>query len=204
MNILEYKNDLPDGLLLKGDIAIDTEAMGLNNHRDRLCVVQICSGDDTIHLVRFDPNNYAAPNLKKLLSDSNRVKILHYARFDVAIIYKYLELMMTNIYCTKIASKIARTYAEGHGLKDLCRELLGVQLSKQQQSSYWGSSALSKEQQEYAAMDVLYLHRLREKLNHMLERENRLALVQQCFDFIPHRAILDIEGWGEIDIFAWK
>lgn len=204
MKIIEHSNDLPANVALNGDIAIDTEALGLKNNRDRLCVIQISCGDDIVHLVRFDVDNYAAPNLKKLLSNPDTVKLFHYARFDVAIIYKYLGIMVDNIYCTKIASKIARTYAEGHGLKDLCRELIGIQISKQQQSSYWGSGHLSKEQQEYAATDVLYLHKLREKLNSMLEREKRMNLVEECFKFIPHRVLLDIEGWDDIDIFSWK
>ena len=201
--IFEHKGDLPDNLGLEGDIAIDTETLGLKNNRDRLCVLQISNGDDNIHLIKFDFGQYDAPNLKKLLSNPRSTKLFHYARFDIAVIYKYLGILIQNIYCTKIASKLARTYAESHGLKDLCRELIGVQISKQQQSSYWGVESLSKEQQEYAATDVLYLHKLRDKLNLILERENRMKLLEECFKFIPHRAILDLEGWEEIDIFAY-
>ena len=204
MNIFEHKNDLPKDVELKGDLAIDTEALGLKNSRDRLCVLQISNGDGNIHLINFEFGKYEAPNLKKLLSDPNTVKLFHYARFDVAIIYKYLGVLVQNIYCTKIASKIARTYAENHGLKDLCKELIGVQISKQQQSSYWGTGTLSEEQQEYAATDVLYLHQLREKLNIMLAREHRTELVEECFKFIPHRVLLDLGGWDDTDVFAWK
>ncbi len=204
MNIHEHKNDLPKDVELKGDLAIDTEALGLKNDRDRLCVLQISNGNGNVHLINFEFGKYEAPNLKKLLSNPNTVKLFHYARFDVAIIYKYLGVMIQNIYCTKIASKIARTYAENHGLKDLCKELIGIQISKQQQSSYWGASTLSDEQQEYAAMDVLYLHQLREKLNIILTREHRAELVEECFKFIPHRVLLDLGGWDDTDIFAWK
>lgn len=204
MNILEHKGDLPADLYLEGDIAIDTETLGLKNNRDRLCLLQLSNGDGDVHLIKFECGKYDAPNLKRLLSDPKRVKLFHFARFDVAVIYKYLGIQIENIYCTKIASKIARTYAEGHGLKDLCRELLGIQISKQQQSSYWGSELLSKEQLEYAATDVLYLHKLRDKLNAMLKREGRTDLVEQCFKFIPYRSQLDIEGWEDVDIFAYK
>ncbi|MEI6187547.1 MAG: ribonuclease D [Alphaproteobacteria bacterium] len=204
MNIFEHKNDLPQDVELKGDLAIDTEALGLKNNRDRLCVLQISNGDGNVHLINFEFGKYEAQNLKKLLSNPNTVKLLHYARFDVAIIYKYLGVLVQNIYCTKIASKIARTYAENHGLKDLCKELIGIQISKQQQSSYWGTGTLSEEQREYAATDVLYLHQLREKLNVILEREHRTDLVKECFKFIPHRVLLDLGGWDDTDIFAWK
>lgn len=204
MVIFEHKGDLPLDLKLEGDIAIDTETLGLKNNRDRLCLLQLSSGNGNVHLIKFESGQYDAPNLKELLADPARVKLFHFARFDIAVIYKYLGVLVQNIYCTKIASKIVRTYAEGHGLKDLCRELLNVQISKQQQSSYWGNETLSKEQLEYAATDVLYLHKLRDKLNIMLARENRIELVAQCFKFVPHRALLDIDGWEEIDIFAYK
>ena len=202
--IYQYKNDIPEDLKIDGDLAIDTETIGLNMNRDRLCVVQLSNGDGNAHLVSFDGTNYDAPNLKKLLLDSKRLKIFHYARFDVAIIYKYLGVKLDNIYCTKIASRIARTYTDYHGLKELCRELLDINMSKQQQSSYWGNAELSKEQINYAASDVLYLHRLKEILNKMLSRENRLELAYKCFEFIDLRAELDILGWNDIDIFAHK
>jgi len=195
---------LPHNLNLKGDIAIDTEATGLNFNRDRLCVLQISNGDGNAHLVRFDPGNYDAPNLKKLLSNKEVCKIFHYARFDIGMIKKFLGINLENIYCTKIASRIARTYTDTHGLKDLCRELLGVNISKQQQSSYWGAPSLSKDQIDYAAGDVLHLHDIRDKLNKMLERENRRDLAFECFKFLPMRVELDLLGWGEIDIFSYK
>ena len=189
---------------MSGDLAIDTEATGLNLNRDRLCVLQLSNGDGNAHLVRFDLNNYDAPHLKKILSNPKICKIFHYARFDVAMISKFLGIELENIYCTKIASKIARTYTDTHGLKDLCRELLGVQISKQQQSSYWGAEDLSKEQLDYAASDVLHLHSLRGKLNEMLSRESRLGLASECFRFVPLRVKLDILGWGEVDVFSYK
>lgn len=201
--IFVYDGDLPDDLnLANGAIAVDTETMGLDLNRDRLCVVQLSVGDGNAHLVRFEVGQYDCPNLKKLLSDPQRLKIYHYARFDVASIYKYLGIWATPIYCTKIASRLVRTYTDRHGLKDLCRELLGVQISKQQQSSYWGGVALSTDQAEYAAGDVLYLHGLKEKLNDMLKRENRTHLAQSCFDFMATRVELDLSGWPDIDIFA--
>lgn len=200
----KYKNDLPESLVIDGDIAIDTEATGLNMNRDRLCVLQLSNGDGNAHLVVFDKDNYQAPNLKKLLSDRSSVKLFHYARFDVAIINKFLGIALDNIYCTKVASRIARTYTDSHGLKELCRELLDINLSKQQQSSYWGAEELSKEQINYAANDVLYLHRLREHLNQMLRREGRLELAHECFRFLPLRTKLDLLGWDEVDIFAYK
>lgn len=195
---------MPHDLILKGDISIDTEATGLNFNRDRLCVLQISNGDGNAHLVRFDPGNYAAPNLKKILSNKEVCKIFHYARFDLGMIQKFLGVKLENIYCTKIASKIARTYTDTHGLKDLCRELLGVSISKQQQSSYWGGTKLSKDQIDYAAGDVLYLHDIRDKLNQILEREDRKKLAVECFKFLPMRVELDILGWGEVDIFSYK
>lgn len=205
MSIELYKNDLSDEALkeLTGcDIAIDTEAMGLNNHRDRLCVVQISKGDGKAHLVKFDPRQYEAPKLKQLLGDNKTQKIMHFARFDVAIIYQYLDVLLEPIYCTKIASKFARTYTDSHGLKDLCRELLGISISKQQQSSYWGDAALTQEQINYAASDVLYLHQLRDKLNQILIREGRTEYAEAAFRFLPARAIYDIIGFDS-DIFAY-
>lgn len=189
---------------LKGDIAIDTETMGLNPLRDRLCVVQISSGDGDAHLVVFEKDKYDAPNLKKLLQDTSSAKIFHYARFDVAVIYHFLGVETPNVYCTKIASRLCRTYTDCHGLKDLCRELLGVSISKVQQSSYWGAEKLSREQKEYAASDVLHLHDLRGKLNEMLEKEKRSKIHKECCDFIITRAKLDLLGWVEKDIFAYK
>lgn len=196
-----YKHDLPDDLELKGDIAIDTEAMGLNNIRDRLCAVQLSCGDGNAYVVHFPEKSYDCPNLKKVLSQKDIFYIFHFARFDVAIIKHYLDIDFDNIYCTKIASKLCRTYTEQHGLKDLCKELVGVSLSKQQQSSNWGAKELSKEQLNYAANDVLHLHRIRDRLNEMLEIEDRLAIAKKCFDFIPTRAKLDLIGWEGLDIF---
>lgn len=193
-------NDLPQGFDLPGDIAIDTEAMGLNNHRDRLCVVQLSNGNGDAHLVQFQKGVYDAPNLKKLLSKPD-TKIFHFARFDVAILKHYLGIDVYPLFCTKIASKLVRTYTDSHGLKELCRELLGQAISKQQQSSDWGANTLSKDQQEYAAADVLYLHRIRDTLKEMLLREGRLALAQKCFEFLPTRVELDLLGWPEEDIF---
>lgn len=197
-----FKNDLPEDLKLDGDLAIDTETMGLNLRRDRLCLIQINNGTLDSYLVKFDGENYQAPNLKKLLTNAQVVKIFHYARFDMAVISHYLDTKIANIFCTKIASKIIRTYSEYHGLKDLCREILGVNISKQQQSSYWGSLSLSKDQQEYAAADVIYLHKLKEALSTMLKDEDRFDLAQKLFDFLPTRVELDIKGWSEVDIFA--
>lgn len=175
--------------------------MGLKVHRDRLCLLQISNGDGDAYLVNFIDKNYAAPNLKKLLLDKNRCKIFHYARFDLAAIKKYLEIDLENIFCTKISSKLVRTYTDSHGLKDLCRELLSVQISKQQQSSYWGRNELTEEQKEYAAKDVLYLHQLRSILQDRLLAENRLDLAKQIFKFLSIRANLDLIGWNDIDIF---
>lgn len=176
--------------------------MGLQIKRDKLCVVQLCDANGKIALVQFAHNDYSAPNLKKLLLDKSRVKIFHFARFDLAILEHYLGVTLHNIFCTKIASRLVRTYTDSHGLKDICRELLGIQLSKQQQSSDWGTQILSKDQQEYAARDVIYLHDLRDKFTTMLTRENRLELAQQLFTFLPVRASLDLAGWPETDIFA--
>lgn len=197
-----YKNDLPAGFELLGDLAIDTETMGLNPLRDRLCLIQISNGDGKAHLVAFDGKDYSAPNLKKLLSNTKSTKIFHFARFDVAVIKHYLGTDIAPIYCTKIASKLVRTYTDRHGLKDICRELLNVELSKQQQSSDWGNAELSNDQCNYAASDVLYLHRLKEKLDVMLTRSDRLKIANSCFGFLPARAALDLNGWAETDIFA--
>lgn len=202
MTIKLYKNDIPADLNLGDVIAVDTEAMGLNNHRDRLCVVQLSSGDGKAHLVQFErDNDYAAPNLRKLLSDPNVLKIFHFARFDVAIIQKYMGIDCAPVYCTKIASKLVRTFTDRHGLKELCKEFLSIDLSKQQQSSDWGAEELSSDQKKYAASDVLYLHELKEKLDKMLEREGRMDLAQSCFNFLPTRARLDLNGWSDPDIF---
>ncbi len=197
-----YQYDLPTDFKLEGDIAIDTEAMGLNNWRDRLCVVQISNGNGEAHIVHFPQRRYdASPNLKRLLGDPHRTKLFHFARFDVAILMHYLGIEFTNIYCTKIASRLSRTYSDQHGLKDLCAELLGIKLSKQQRSSDWGADLLTKEQMEYASYDVLYLHQLRAALNPMLIREGRMELAHKCFEFIPARAALDLSGWLDFDIF---
>ncbi|MCC8399675.1 ribonuclease D [Rickettsia endosymbiont of Oedothorax gibbosus] len=201
MSIIVFYNDIPEDFNIAGDLAIDTETMGLKVHRDRLCLLQISNGDGDAYLVNFIDKNYAAPNLKKLLLDKNRCKIFHYARFDLAAIKRYLEIDLENIFCTKISSKLVRTYTDSHGLKDLCRELLSVQISKQQQSSYWGRNELTEEQKEYAAKDVLYLHQLRSILQDRLLAENRLDLAKQIFKFLPIRANLDLIGWNDIDIF---
>lgn len=202
MTITIYPNDLPNDFQLEGDIAIDTETMGLNIQRDKLCLLQLSNGDGNAYLIQFLNKNYFAPNLKKLLLDKNKCKIFHFARFDLAAIKKYLEIELENIFCTKIASKLVRTYTDSHGLKDLCRELLSQQISKQQQSSYWGSKELSPEQKEYAAKDVLYLHQLKAILQKMLVAENRMQIAENIFHFLPIRANLDLLGWNEIDIFA--
>lgn len=196
-----YKNDLPDNLNLGNSIAIDTETMGLRSNRDRLCLVQISNGDGNSHLVQFQKDNYNAPNLKKLLSDYNVLKIFHYARFDLSVLQKNLKIKIRNIYCTKIASKLTRTYSDAHGLKALANELLNVELSKKQQSSDWGSENITEDQIEYAASDVLYLHKIKEKLDIMLVRENRFELAKKCFDFLPTRTELDLGGFEDDDIF---
>lgn len=201
MTITLHKGDLPADVTFSGSVAIDTEAMGLNPHRDPLCVVQLSSGDGNAHLVQLDRKTYDAPNLKKLLTNPAVTKIFHYARFDVAALQNAFGIVTTPVYCTKIASKIARTYTDAHGLKSLCKELLGVDLSKQQQSSDWGAEVLSEAQQTYAAADVLYLHQLMDRLESMLKREGRHEMAHACFDFLPTRAALDLAGWEEIDIF---
>jgi ribonuclease D len=198
-----YQYDLPSGVNFEGDIAIDCEAMGLNQLRDRLCVVQISDGRGDVHLVHFPTADFErAHNLRALLSDVSRVKILHFARFDVALIRQYLGVAMQPLYCTRTASRLVRTYTDKHGLKDLCRELLGVDLSKQQQSSYWGADSLTPEQITYAASDVVYLHRLRELLNERLHKEGRYELAIETMQAIGVRAWLDITGFADADIFA--
>ena len=193
---------MPSDIALGGDIAVDTEAMGLNNKRDRLCLVQISDGNGDAHLVQFEQNKYNAPNLIKLLTDNKRTKIFHFARFDLAIMRHYLGIRLSNIYCTRTASRLVRTYTDKHGYKDICKELIGVDVSKQQQSSYWGSQALTTEQIDYAASDVLYLHKLKAKLDEMLAREGRSEIAKATFDFLPYRAELDLAGWENEDIFA--
>lgn len=197
-----HQSDLPSGLDLGDVVAVDSETMGLNLLRDRLCLIQLSAGDDVCHLVQFQDGNYEAPNLKALLANERVTKLFHFARFDLAAIQRYLGINSTPVYCTKIASKLIRTYTDRHGLKDLCRELLGVEISKQQQSSDWGAATLSEEQIRYAASDVLYLHALRKILDDMLAREGRMELAQACFDFLPARAALDLAGWSESDILA--
>jgi ribonuclease D len=198
-----HEEDLPVGVLAPGPVAVDTETMGLFPGRDRLCLVQIADGQGDEHLVRFNPgSDYAAPNLKAVLADPARVKLYHFARFDLASIHAYLGVMAAPVFCTKIASRLIRTYTDRHGLKDLVKELLGVDVSKQQQSSDWGGPVLSEAQLEYAASDVRYLHRMKEQLDLRLVREGRDKMAQACFDFLPHRALLDLEGWPEVDIFA--
>ncbi|GMN03420.1 ribonuclease D [Erythrobacter sp. MTPC3] len=198
-----HEEDLPDGVLQgTGALAVDTETMGLITHRDRLCVVQISDGSGDEHLVRFSPGSeYDAPNLSAILADESRVKLYHYARFDLAALYYYLGVMAAPVFCTKIASKLVRTYTDRHGLKNLTDELLGESISKQQQSSDWGGPVLNDAQRDYAASDVRFLHRLRDELTKRLEREGRTHIAQACFDFLPTRAQLDIAGWAEHDIF---
>ena len=197
-----HQGDLPNDVDFGASVAIDSETMGLRLGRDRLCVVQLSGGDGDAHLVRFGGADYAAPNLKRLLADPAVLKIFHFGRFDIAMLQLHLGVVAAPVYCTKIASKIARTYTDRHGLKDLTRELLSVDLSKAQQSSDWGQADLSDEQQAYAASDVLHLHALKAKLDAMLEREGRAALAQACFDFLPWRAGLDVAGWEDTDVFA--
>lgn len=197
-----YKGDLPDGLDLGPVVAIDCETMGLDPHRDRLCVVQLSGGDGNAHLVQVARGQTEAPNLCRLLRDETVLKLFHFGRFDIAAMYHAFGALAAPVYCTKIASRIVRTYTDRHGLKALTQELLSVDISKQQQSSDWGAADLTAAQLDYAASDVLYLHQLRDRLNGMLEREGRTALAQACFDFLPTRALLDLEGWPETDIFA--
>jgi ribonuclease D len=203
MTVHFHEEDLPEGALAEGPVAVDTETMGLRLSRDRLCVVQIADGRGDEHLVRFGPgSDYAAPNLKAVLTDPARLKLYHFARFDLASIQAYLGVMAAPVYCTKTASRLIRTYTDRHGLKELVRELTGQEISKQQQSSDWGAPELSDAQKDYAASDVRYLHAMKEKLDERLEREGRAGLAQACFDFLPHRALLDLAGWADEDIFA--
>jgi len=203
MTVYLHQEDLPAGALGPGAVAVDTETMGLITPRDRLCLVQISDGGGDEHLVRFAPDSdYAAPNLRAVLADPSRLKLYHFGRFDIAAIRHYLGVIAAPVYCTKIASRLVRTYTDRHGLKELVRELLGTELSKQQQSSDWGAPELSDAQKEYAASDVRYLHALKAKLDERLVREGRADLAQACFDFLPARAELDLAGWPEIDIFA--
>ena len=199
-----HEEDLPEEVIFAdGPIAVDTEAMGLIPGRDRLCLVQLSDGKGDEHLVRFErASDYSAPNLKALLEDPDRLKLYHFARFDVGIIQAYLGITAAPLYCTRTASRLVRTYTDRHGLKDLVKELLGIEISKQQQTSYWGAGELSDAQREYAASDVRYLHQLKDKLDERLEREDRVSLAQACFEFLPARALLDIAGWAEQDIFA--
>lgn len=199
--ITVHQGDLPASVQFGDAVAIDSETLGLRPHRDRLCVVQLSAGDGTAHLVQLSQTGYDAPNLKALLTDPGILKIFHFARFDVAVMKHYLGVDTTPIYCTKIASKLARTYTDRHGLKDLCAELAGIELSKQQQSSDWAAATLSQQQQAYAASDVLHLHKLKERLDAMLEREGRTHIAQAAFDFLPTRCALDLIGFDE-DIFA--
>lgn len=197
-----HHGDLPDGLDLGPIVAIDTETMGLRVPRDRLCLVQLSSGDGTAHLVQLNDGRYAAPNLTRFLADPQVLKLFHFARFDLAVLKHWLGVDCQPVYCTKIASKLVRTFTDRHGLKDLCQEMLGVSLSKQQQSSDWGAAELTQQQQAYAASDVLHLHRLKQALDGMLAREGRTAYAEACFTFLPTRAALDLAGWDEVDIFA--
>ncbi|MGO1119143.1 ribonuclease D [Rhodovibrionaceae bacterium A322] len=202
MSITLHQNDLPDDLDLGSSVAVDCETMGLNLKRDRLCLIQLSSGDGTAHLVQFSDGQFDAPNLKRLLGDDQVLKLFHFGRFDIAAIDLYLGVTCRPVYCTKIASKLVRTFTDRHGLRDLCNDLIGVSISKQQQSSDWGAPKLTEEQLAYAASDVLHLHALKAKLDVMLAREGRSDLAQACFDFLPDRALLDNAGWEEMDIFA--
>ena len=197
-----YARDLPDGLDLGPEVAIDCETMGLHPHRDRLCVVQLSGGDGKAHLVQVEKGQTTAPNLERLLASPNVLKLFHFGRFDIAVLYHTFGVLTAPVYCTKIASRLVRTYTDRHGLKVLLQEFLSVDISKQQQSSDWGSETLSQAQVDYAASDVLYLHKLRDALQQMLEREGRADVEQTCFDFLPTRARLDLMGWPDTDIFA--
>ncbi len=202
MTIKLHRADLPADFVAGPSIAIDTETLGLKPARDKLCLVQISIGDGNAHLVQIDRTTYQAPRLKAVLADPLVTKIFHFARFDVAVLKHYLNVETTNIYCTKIASRLVRTYTDRHGLKDLVRELLGIELDKLQQSSDWGAHILTEAQKKYAATDVLYLHELKARLDQMLEREGRKEIAKACFDFLPTRAALDLMGWSEEDVFA--
>ncbi|MGI8611424.1 MAG: ribonuclease D [Sphingomicrobium sp.] len=204
MTIHLHEEDLPaDVAFADGPIAVDTEAMGLMPGRDRLCLVQLADGKGDEHLIRFaQSSNYSAPNLKALLGDPNRLKLYHFARFDIATMRAYLGIIAAPLYCTRTASRLVRTYTDRHGLKDLVKELLCIEISKQQQTSDWGADELSDAQRDYAASDVRFLHQLKDKLDERLVRENRMELAQACFDFLPHRALVDLAGWAEQDVFA--
>jgi ribonuclease D len=197
-----HKGDLPANVAFKGAVAVDSETLGLSLVRDPLCLVQISDGGDEAHLVQLDRSSYDAPNLKRVLTDPNVLKLLHFARFDIAMYMRDLSIVCAPLYCTKIASKLVRTYTDRHGLKDLVKDLLGRDISKDQQSSDWGAAQLSDEQLKYAASDVVHLHALKQKLDVMLAREGRTEIAQSCFDFLPTRAALDLAGWEEVDIFA--
>ncbi len=202
MTIKLHQGDLPAGIDFGAAVAVDTETMGLRPDRDRLCLIQLSAGDGTAHLVQFGKDAYDAPRLRALLADPGTIKLFHFARFDVAVLKHYLDVECTPLYCTKIASKLCRTFTDRHGLKDLCRDLIGVELSKQQQTSDWGAAELSQEQIGYAASDVLHLHALKARLDIMLAREGRTGLAEACFGFLPARADLDLAGWPEEDIFS--
>ena len=197
-----HRGDLPKGLSLGPLVAIDAETMGLNPRRDRLCLVQLTAGDGACHLVQFPPGEYSAPNLKAMLTDSKVTKLFHFARFDIAALHHYLGVVTSPVYCTKIASKLSRTFTDKHGLKDLVKDLLGIEVSKQQQSSDWGAAELTDEQLRYAATDVVHLHEVRKKLDAMLVREGRAEIAAACMSFLPVRALLDLGGWADEDIFA--
>ncbi|MCH7931187.1 MAG: ribonuclease D [Proteobacteria bacterium] len=202
MTVELHRGDLPEGLGFGDSVAIDTETMGLDARRDRLCLVQLSGDGEDVHVVQFARGAYDAPRLTALLTDPGVTKIFHFARFDLAMLRRHLGVAVAPVYCTKIAAKLVRTFTDRHGLKDLCRELLGVELSKQQQTSDWGADALTPEQLDYAASDVRHLHRLRERLDDLLEREGRRELAAACFAFLPQRAALDLLGWDDPDIFG--
>ncbi len=202
MTVHLHHGDLPAGLDLGKIVAIDTETMGLNPHRDRLCLIQLSSGDGDVHLVKYEPGVPQSPNLVKMLNDPTVLKLFHFGRFDIAVLGRAFGVTTAPVYCTKIASKLVRTYTDRHGLKELCRELLGVDISKQQQSSDWGAATLTQDQKNYAASDVLYLHKIKEELDRRLLRERRVEVAQACFSFLPSRSVLDLMGWPEIDIFS--
>lgn len=200
--IFFHKYDLPTEVKFKDSVAVDSETLGLRPERDPLCLVQLSSGDGSAHLIQLNRDNYDAPNLKKVLTDKDCLKIFHFARFDVAVFKKYLNIDCETIYCTKIVSKLVRTYTDKHGLKDLCKEILNKDLSKQQQSSNWGAEELTDDQKRYAASDVIYLHAIKSKLDLQLEKMNRLNIANECFSFIKTRVELDLKGWPDIDIFS--
>lgn len=202
LSIHLYQNDIPADLDFGPSVAVDSETMGLNLMRDRLCLVQLSAGDGECHLVQFADRDYSAPNLRELLANRQVTKLFHFGRFDLAMLRHHLGIDCSPVYCTKTASRLTRTFTDKHGLRDLCRDLLGVEISKQQQSSDWGATTLTEEQLRYAASDVLHLHALREKLDALLWREGRMSLATACFDFLPWRARLDLAGWDEVDIFA--